>query len=212
MGYRRSAEKLDMKNYKNLIYALFCIFISACASSTYQITSTPTEASIDVTYANGTKKNLGKTPLSGNSSVVNPTKQSFTVEITKENFEKQQIFVPDSTMNKEVTLNVVLAPSAQSGEARKTDEQVNNVAANVADIQRDIQSKNYDIALSKINRGIAENPGVATFYSLSGNVHYLEKRLDKALISYKRALDLNPKSTELAKIIDKLEGMKGGTR
>lgn len=210
MGYESRTEMMCMKMTQ--LFLSTSLMCSACANSTYLITSTPTDANVNVTYANGTKQNLGKTPLNGTSQTVNPSQEAFSVEVSKEGFEKQTVFVPGGAGGKDVTLNVTLPPSTHALEGKKTDEQLNAVAASVADVQRDIQAKNYDIALSKINRLIAENPGVSTFYSLSGNIHYLEKRLDKALVSYKRALELDPKSTELARLVDKLEEMKGVSR
>lgn len=187
---------------------LSLLFTAGCATGSYQVASTPADANVDAIYANGVRKNLGKTPLNGKDADINPAKLAVTFEITKENFERQQIFVPESATGKDVTINVNLLPIPVSADAQGNEKRISSVAENVAQIQRDVQGKEYDQALAKINRMIAENPRVATFYSLAGNVYYLQKRTDKALANYKRAKELDPQSTDLAKIIDKLEGLR----
>ena len=195
---------------------LFASLMTACASNTYRIQSSPSEAEVDFVYKSGARKSMGKTPLSLNANEANPNKEAFQIEVRKDGFDKQAVFVPESSFTKNLEVNVNLQNDARGADAKadakKGDAAFNEIASAVADIQKDIQTRNYEMALSKLNRMVAAYPSVSTFYSLSGNVHYLEKRLDKALASYKKALDLNPNSAELQKIIEKLDGMTGGTR
>lgn len=186
---------------------LFSLVLGGCATGSYQITSSPADATIDAVYANGTRRTLGKTPMTSPATVVNPGKTPFTIEISKSDFEKQSVYVPDGG-GKEISINANLVPAVASADGRRNDERVEQIAGSVAEIQKDIQAKNYDLALSKISHMISENPNVSTFHSLAGNVHYLEKRTEKALASYKRALDLNPKNAGLTRIVEKLQGMK----
>ncbi|MBX2994014.1 MAG: tetratricopeptide repeat protein [Bdellovibrionaceae bacterium] len=201
-----------METQKILAILTFASMISACASTTYRIQSSPSEAEVDFVYKSGTRKSMGKTPLSLNASEANPNKESFQIEVRKDGFDRQAVFVPESSFSKNLEVNVNLTADARSGDAKKGDAAFNDIASAVADVQKDIQTKNYEIALTKLNRMVAQYPSVSTFYSLTGNVHYLERRLEKALASYKRALELNPNSSELQKIIEKLDGLNGGSR
>lgn len=201
-----------MKIYSCILH--LCCFSSlvACSSSQYRFQSTPAAAEVELVMKNGSRKTIGKTPLSVNAAEVNPNKEAFQVEFKKDGYESYGLFVAESTFNKSIEVNSTLRPTAVSDKSNKSEVVLNEVAAMVADIQKDIQSKNFDMALNKLNKMTAEHPGLPTFYSLMGNVHYLERRVDKALVSYKRALELNPGSIELQKIVEKLSGLSGGSR
>jgi predicted Zn-dependent protease len=77
----------------------------------------------------------------------------------------------------------------------------------------DIQKKDYSFAEQKLTNLITEYPNVSTLYSLLGNISYLERRIEKALVYYKKAQSLSPNSVELQKIVERLEGISsGGTK
>lgn len=197
--------------------ARFIIFIVcslltliSCSSATYRFSSNPSEADVLLVSKNGEKKALGKTPLNLNAHEVNSSKDALIIEVKKEGYQSQQLFIADSYFAKNVEASVVLAPQVAATDTKNQDASMNEIATSVADIQRDIQSKNYDLALTKLSRMQSSYPNVATFYSLMGNVHYLEKRLDKSLQSYKRAISLNPNLYEVQKMIEKIEALSGG--
>lgn len=191
---------------------LFFVGLTSCASTKYQLTSSPSEARVAAVFANGSRKDLGKTPLNLDAQEVNPNKEALTLEISKEGYEKQGVFVPGGFSHKDLSVNANLTATTLTNDTKHNEQRLNEVAAGVADIQKEIQARNYEMALTKINRMISENPQVATFYSLGGNVYYLEKRFDKALGQYRQALELNPSSAELTRVIEKLEAMNGGTK
>lgn len=185
---------------------------AACSTPTYRFTSTPSEVDVEIVYRNGSRKNLGKTPLVVNAGDVNSTRESFQVEFKKDGFEKQSVFVPESTFAKGLETNVTLPADTKAAENKKTEQTISEIASVVADIQREIQTKNYESALAKLSRMSLSYPSVATFHSLTGNVHYLERRFDKALVAYRKAYELSPTSTDLQRIIEKLESLTGGGR
>lgn len=193
------------------VLSLFPIFLG-CASSNYRIQTSPSDVEVEVVYKSGLKKSLGKSPVSMTSQDINPNKESLQLNLKKNGYESTSIFVPESPFQKNLEVLVNLKPDENKGETCKNDQTWNIIAASVADIQKDIQMKSYEIASTKINRMLADYPSVATFHSLNGNVHYLEKRIEKALASYRRAYELNPNSAELQRIIEKLSSMTGGTK
>lgn len=189
---------------------MFFFIIAGCATPSYRLQSNPSEAEIEITYKNGTKKIVGKTPLQQNTQDINPTNDSLQIEFRKPGHISSTVFVPRSGFDKAIDLTVNLAQDTRVLEGKKTDQAINEIASGIADIQRDIQRKQFDLSIQKINRLIAHYPNVSTLYSLLGNVYYLDKRLEPALLNYKKALDLDPTSQELVKVIEKIEGIRPG--
>jgi hypothetical protein len=197
---------------KLFIYSIVLLFIG-CASPSYKFQSVPSEAEVTMTTSSGEKKSLGKTPISISANEVNPRRDGFTLEFKKEGFATQNLTVIDSVFSKNIEANITLAQEAHSSDPRKLDSSLNEVATLVADIQRDIQTKNYEIAMTKLTKLQVSYPNVATVYSLMGNVHFLERRMDRALVNYKKAIAINPNLFEVQKMVERIESMSaGGTR
>lgn len=194
------------------ILSLIVLGLTGCASGIYHIQSTPPDASVEAIYGDGQRKPLGQTPVNMTSSDVNPKLDAFQIEVSKSGYATQMIFVPGSHFGNTVDLKVTLAADIRNASTIKSETALQEVASSVADIQREIQNRNFEAAIARINRMIASYPNVATYYSLMGNVHYLEKRFDKALTSYRKAAQLDSSSVDLAKIIEKLETMTGGSK
>jgi len=187
------------------------LFLTAgCATSTYKVQSVPAEAEVTFVMASGEKKSMGKTPASVGADEINPSRLPFLIEVKKVGYETKTIYVMDSPFSKNLEASLNLQAALSSGDGKGSPETLNLVSSAVADIQKDIQSKNYSLALERLNRLQIDYPGVATFHSLTGNVHYLEKRLDRALDSYRQSLLLNPNQNEVQKMINKIESFQGG--
>ncbi len=189
-------------------YFFGCFF--GCASPTYRFQSTPSEAEVEVTFKSSGKKSLGKTPLSMPMSDLNPTKEAMTVSFRKAGLEGQTIFVPPSLFAKSVELEVTLIPDPRVGESKKSDQVIGEIATQVAETQKLIQAKQFGVAEQKLNKMISEHPTVSVFYSLMGNVQYLDRKLDAALGFYRKALELDPTASEISRVIQKIETLKGG--
>jgi tetratricopeptide (TPR) repeat protein len=188
------------------------LFLGACSTSSYRIQSSPSEAEVTFIFANGSQKQAGKTPVMIPASEVNPNREAFKIELKKEGYVNESLFILDSPFAKTIETSVTLKTKEAAPGVKGLEESLDKIASAVADIQKDIQVKNYEFALTKLNHQIAEHPDVATFYSLSANVHYLEKRFDRALSLYKKALSLNPTHTDVQKMITKIESFSGGSR
>lgn len=201
-----------MEKLQILLILLMFSLITSCSSTQYRVNSSPSEAEVEARYKSGAVKSVGKTPLTIAANDINANRESFSLVVKKNGYSDAEVFVPESSFNKSIELNVSLKKQEGSSEAFQQQKVVSEVAAAVADIQKDIQTKNFDIAINKLNKMMVDYPTVSTFYSLQGNVHYLERRTDKALAAYKRALELNPGSVELQKIIEKLNSVSGESR
>jgi hypothetical protein len=196
---------------KTTVMFLFLVFfISGCATPTYQFQSTPSEAEVEVMFKNGVKKTIGKTPLTVNVADLNPTKEAMTVSFKKTGVEGQSVFVPPTMFTKSVEIDVILPVDTKLAGAKKTDQLIGDIASQVADTQKLIQAKQFGVAEQKLNKLISEHPSVSVFYSLMGNVQYLDRKMDAALGFYKKAFDLDPSSAEIGRVIQKIESLKSG--
>lgn len=195
---------------KHVVIFLVSNYFFGCASPTYRFQSTPSEADVDVIFKSSGKKSLGKTPLTLPMSDLNPTKEAMTVSFRKPGLEGQTIFVPPSLFAKSVELDVTLTPDPRVGESKKSDQVIGEIATQVAETQKLIQAKQFGVAEQKLNKMISEHPTVSVFYSLMGNVQYLDRKLDAALGFYRKALELDPSAGEISRVIQKIETLKGG--
>jgi hypothetical protein len=196
-----------MKKY-GFIFLIGLVY--GCATPSYQFHSSPAEAEVELVFKGGTKKILGKTPLTVEAAEINPTKEAMIVNFRKVGAESQSVFVPPSMFVKSVEIGVNLPEDPRVAQAQKGEKIISEIASQVADTQMLIQAKQYGIAEQKLIKMIAEHPNVSVFYSLLGNIQYLDRKLDAALGYYKKAQDLNPTSVEIEKVIQKIENIKGG--
>jgi predicted Zn-dependent protease len=81
----------------------------------------------------------------------------------------------------------------------------------VAQVQRMIYKKNYIEAERTLSTFTVKYPAVPVFFSLLGNVYYLEKNLDKALDAYQRSYALQPQNQEASRMIQKIKSIRGTT-
>jgi len=189
---------------------IITLVVAGCGSGNLRLQSSPSEAEVELVDRSGSRRNIGKTPLNISSKELGALTDGAQLEVSKTGHISQGIFLPSSTFAKMVEINIVLPPHSTA--VSNGESSLQEVASVVADIQKDIQARSLDLAQSKLTQMIGKYPNVSTFYSLMGNVHYLERRLDRALASYRKALELNSTSTELSKVIEKLESMNGGSR
>lgn len=198
---------------KKTFYVGLLISLCACSTSNYRFQSTPSEADVEIVFKNGSRKSVGKTPLSLVPSEVNPGNEAMTLVFRKAGNETQSVHVAPSLFMKSIEVDVNFPKDVKAAGEQNTEKLLNDVAMGVADVQKFIQSKQYSVAEQKLNKMIGDNPTVAVFYSLMGNVHYLDKRLDSALTYYRKSLDLNPSSAETTRMVQKIESLKtGGVR
>lgn len=93
---------------------------------------------------------------------------------------------------------------------KKQDESLQKVSRGVAEVRSQIASERLDQAESTLTMLTAEFSGVSVLYDLMGNVYYLRKDLNNALIQYRRSYELNSNNAETARMIKKIESLPRG--
>jgi len=180
--------------------ALMLLILSACSSNQeLKIESNPPGADIVVVDSTRAPKKVGITPLTLNhENAPQLFSHPIQVNISKEGFKSQSIFVPETTMSAQGQMVIQMS--------RDDTSLANSTAEGVAEVQRLVFKKKYPEAERILQDILAKSPSIAVLHSLLGNVYYLEKNTSRALESYQRAKALEPGNIEVAKMIEKLRG------
>lgn len=187
------------------------LMLSGCASSFVRVTSNPEGADIHLIRTNSPPLKIGSTPLA-----ITPEAypEAFTdniqLAVSKNGFNTESIIVPKSGFQSHAKLHFNLREPSPSGACAGTDKTFEEIAQGVAESQRQLLKKNTPEAKRLLTGMISKFPGVATFHNLLGNAFYLERDINSALESYRRARDLQPSNYDTIRMIDKLQNMRGG--
>ena len=189
---------------KFLIFPL--LIITACSTNQkVSLQSYPPSASVSLETSTGEKKALGETPLNLNGQELFDGKNMAFLEVSKEGFEKQKIFLTRNSSTENFDVSVKLTPTATDLKAEKGKDRQEQLAKSLARISGLISKKKYDEAERLLFDLARDFPHISVTYDLLGNIYYLRGSYRKALEHYKRALSLNPENSETRNMIDKLE-------
>lgn len=199
---RRDLLTLLNKEFLNTSIGILLI-MSGCASNQLMVESSPEGADVYVFGPNNSKQKIGKTPISlTNTNAPSLFKDTVQVTVQKDGFKAESFLVPPASTSANGRISAQLI---QNESATTTNE----VSEGVAQILRMIYKKNYSEAERSLSTYTTKFASVPVFWDLLGNVHYLQKNLDRALSSYQTSLSLNPQNAETQKMITKLKGIRG---
>ncbi len=195
-----------MRFISTSLLAVYMILISACASSSLQVQSEPTGADVYLKSSRGSFAKIGQTPLQVGEAQVVQQGESFQLTVSKDGYSSEHVVVPPSHMSRATSISVRLKENAKSS---NNEENLDKVAGGVAQIQQMIRLREFERAAQTLLVYSTQYPSVSTFHELLGNVYYLQKDLGKALQSYKKAAELNPRNLDTQNMIQRLSDYKG---
>ena len=149
-------------------------------------------------------KKIGQTPVNLVEQTLGAGQESFQIIVTKDGYVSESVLIPPTTLERATTIRVNLKEMA-AGNKAINEQTLQRVASTVALAQNLIKSKQYDQAEQSLSGLITQYPGVPTFHELLGNVYYLKKDLSKALVSYKKAAELDPSNVDTQRMIMKID-------
>lgn len=199
-----------MKKSAIASYLVFPFLIS-CATSEVIVESQPEGADVVAKYRDSSVRKIGTTPLRINESQLGNSNEAYEITVTKDKFHKESIIVSPAKFPREVKINLKLE-AAQDGSAVLSPKDFNDAVRMTAQAQNFIKAKDYDQAERTLSSALIRFQSVPTFYTLLGNTYYLKKDLDRALVQYKRARELDPQSLENDTMIKKIETLRGGSQ
>jgi tetratricopeptide (TPR) repeat protein len=194
---------------KKIAQGLMILVVTSCSNiSKVKITSSPEKAEVTVNTNDGETKTLGYTPLevSGRDIYANSSRMS-VVNISKEGFENQKIFIAQDSSQENYNINAKLKLKSEDLKSQDIKSRQEKLAKSIAVSSNLINSKKYDEAERILLTITQDYPFISVSYDLLGNIFYLRRDLKNALNFYERSYQLNPENNETKSMIDKLKGM-----
>lgn len=186
-------------------------FLVSCATSELIVESQPDGADVIAKFRDSSVKKIGITPLRVNETQVGNNSDAYEIIVSKEKFQRESVIVSPSKFPREVKINLKL-DSAIENIATLSPKDFNDAVRMTAQAQSSIKAKDYDQAERTLSSALIRFQSIPTFYTLLGNTYYLKKDLDKALVQYKKARELDPQSSENDVMIKKIETLRGGSQ
>ena len=192
-----------------LTYIISTLFIfGGCASGNLRVQSEPSGADVYIATPGQSPRKLGQTPLEVPASTSLRT-EAAQIMISKEGFRQETVVMPASTFEKSANIDVKLSEAKLPATCQDFGGAVQEIARGVAESQSFMQAKNLDRAEQTLNRLTEKFDNVSVLFDLLGNVHYLRRDLDRALTAYRKSIELRPGNTETARMIKKIEDIRG---
>ena len=197
---------MNNRNRMSILRGAIIIIVSytsiGCGTSQIQISSQPDNAEVYISSKTMSAKKLGVTPINLNESEISSSNESYQITISKLGYENATALIPATTINRTVSLSLKLQELTSS--KNKSTDELQRIASQVAETQNLIKTKDFVQAEKNLLMMISQNPNIATFHELLGNVYYLKKDTQSALASYKKANDLYPGNPDTMRMINKL--------
>lgn len=195
-----------------LLVCLFSMLLISCATSQpdLSIQTEPTGADIYSMSEDGREEKLGTSPLTMNDQMMSKFQSNnWRIGINKKGFVREQVFL-ETKMFKEIgKINVKLLPEANWSEAYQDTnayKYLNDVSSVTAEIQGATVKGDFPKAETLAMSLVTRYPKLSVGWNLLGNVYYLQKRIDKAIESYQKSLDVNPNDDVTKSVLEKLRG------
>jgi predicted negative regulator of RcsB-dependent stress response len=183
-----------------IVPALFCL---SCGTGKLQISSQPDNADVYISSKSISTQKIGVTPLNLNELEISSTQEQYQITISKTGYENATTLVPATTLSRDVNISIKLQELASN--KNKSSDEIQKVASQVAQVQNLIKTKDFLQAEKNLLMMISQNPNVATYHELLGNVYYLKKDTQSALASYKKANEMYPGNPDTMRMINKLQ-------
>jgi hypothetical protein len=186
---------------------LFSLF--SCAGGQIAVESDPVGAEIAIIVLDGSRRVVGKTPMSFNRDAYPELfSQNTQLSIAKDGFHGESFMLPRTSGTVNGRIKAQLREDEVTKVCQDSIRTLMEATDAVAQIQRMIYRKDYVEAEKALNTIAVKFASVPVFHSLLGNVYYLQKNVTKALESYERANILQPQNQEALRMIEKLKGIR----
>lgn len=191
---------------------LFSAFaVVGCTTQGLRVQSAPEGADVWVHLFGGSPLKVGKTPLELDArNTPGIFTESFQVQVSKEGYQPQSVLVPKlSTMGGTGRVNFNLEDAALPKVCQAQETSFNEMARGVAEVSNYIQTKRFTEASSLLQPLLAKFNSVAVLHDLQGNIHFLQKDLNRALDSYKKSNALSPNNPTTLRMIQRIQQLQG---
>lgn len=197
-----------MKHFSRLSTFTFLIILASCGTTSVRVLSVPEDAQVSVIDSNGTATIIGKTPFTASEADVYKGSSRYSqIRISKDNYQPQEVVLMKSPNGSESTINVQLKRDESNQNIGEQVAQQEKVASAIARANALIASKQFAEAENIVLAFVENYPSVSVGYDYLGNIYYLQKKYQKALKFYNKALNLNPQNADRRAVVEKLQNL-----
>lgn len=203
--------KFSEYTHKNLVNfsIIMAIFSIVSCSTSQQITikTLPDKSDVKIVDDNGDVTELGTSPITIPSTQIFQGKQFVKLEISKEQFKKENLFLTKPHSSQSVAVSIKLDRTITDDNS--IDKQIDSFAFTIAEIQNKIHQKDLDHAEELLTKLIRKYNHLSVPHDLMGNVHYLKGRKSSALKEYIIASSIDPTNFKRKNIIRRIKNDLG---
>lgn len=193
-----------------ILLTLVTVATFSCSSGELRVQSTPSEAKVTLLSSDGDSQDLGRSPISIDVKDIK-LKAPFFLDVSKEGFKSQSIFIPELKLNSQIKAQISLLDKSQElSNYSSSNLDGNKIVREISLVHNHITKKEYSEAQNRLLMLTSQHSGISSLWSLLGNVYYLQRKWDSALEAYAKAFDLDPQATEVKSMMDRVKSLKGG--
>ena len=199
-----------MKPAAKYIMMLSLFFSTGCASSILKVNSSPESADVYLADEGQQPKKIGQTPVRLQARDLDEANGRFvTLYIKKEGYQSESVMVPTGLINKSVEISSKLEEFKLPPQCREQTVTIEKIARGVAQVQILISSNKLYEAQTQLNLLLSDYPDVSVLQDLMGNVQYINKNLDGALVHYEKSLKIDSNNLDTQRMVTKIKGIIG---
>lgn len=197
---------------KSLVLLTFSVLLVSCGTHSVLVETDPVGADILLVSKGKVPQKIGVTPMTLTEKEIPIGREPIMISVGKNGYVTESVIIPASTVTQSTSVSFkmkTMQEALHDKGGNAVEQNVDEVAKQVAQSMRLIGAKDYPSAERSLQVMITKYPQVSTFHALLGNVFYLQRDYDRALISYKKAYAIDPLSTDLDRMIKRIEGVRG---
>lgn len=189
-----------------IILTTFSI-VSCSTSQQITIKTLPDKSDVKIIDDNGDVTELGTSPITIPGAQIFQGKQFVKLEISKEQFKKENLFLTKPHGSQSVAVSIKLDRTL--ADDNSIDKQIDSFAFTIAEIQNKIHQKDLNHAEELLTKLIRKYNHLSVPHDLMGNVHYLKGRKSSALKEYIIASSIDPTNFKRKNIIQRIKNDLG---
>lgn len=198
------------QNFSKISLAILIgIGASHCSSPQLVVETDPPGADVSISLPGQAPRKVGSSPYTLSATDINDRGSALHILVSKEGFLTNSVMIPPTLTSRAGKVNFKLEEQVLPSQCLKQTDALNNVGRSVAEAQSLIRVKNLDAAEKLMTNLNVQYPGLSVTYDLLGNIYYLRRQFDKALLAYKKSLSLAPENANTQTIIKQIEGIQG---
>jgi tetratricopeptide (TPR) repeat protein len=186
-------------------------FLAACSSKPLQVDTDPVGADIFVSAPGQAPRKLGQTPFEIKDSDVGGSSAPLQIVVSKEGYHSSSVLLPGALLGRTGRVSIKMEVVTLPAQCLSQTDSLNKLGRAVAEVQSMIKSKQLETAEKVLTSLIVQYPGLSLVYDLLGNIYYLRRDFDKALVAYRKSISLAPDNSDTQRVIRQIEGFRGAS-